>query len=129
MTSQRSSISGQPLTIQRLFAGIERPAISVIGMLLPHFQAIRVSWKSMLKERLQLTPSAIRMMSGLTIESHYDALQAGDFKAYSALMEAQGELLDQRSVPMDEAISALSLYFEACLPFLAHTRKHLPVAA
>jgi signal transduction histidine kinase len=44
-------------------------------------------------------------------------------------MEAQGELLDQRSIPMDEAISALSLYFEACLPFLTQSRKHLPVAA
>ena len=127
-TSQHTA-SSQPLTIQRLFAGIERPSTAVIDMLLPHFRDIRLSWKSMLKERLQLRPGVIRVMSGLTIEAHYEVLKSANFKSYAALMEEQGELLDKRSIPMDEAISALSLYFEACLPFLTPTRKHLPVAA
>jgi len=128
-TPHQPTVASQPPTIQRLFAGIERPATVVIEMLLPHFHNIRVSWKSMLKERLQMKPSEIRMMSDLSIETHYEVLRAGDFKTFSALMEAQGELFDSRSVPMDHAISALSLYFEACLPFLTPTPKQLPVAA
>jgi signal transduction histidine kinase len=129
LNASATTASSQPLTMQRLFAGIERPATVVIDMLLPHFRNIGLSWRSMLKERLQLKPSDIRMMNGLAVESHYDVLRSGDFKTYSASMEAQGAQLDSRSVPMDRAIAALSLYFEACLPFLTPTPKQLPAAA
>jgi len=115
--------------MHRLFSGIERPATAVIRTLLPHFRNIGISWKAMLKDRLQIKPAAMRTLAGMTIESNHELLCSGDFKAYSAAMEAQGELFESHSIPMDHAIAALSLYFEACLPFLMDSSKQQPIAA
>jgi len=129
LTSNHTAGASRPLTMHRLFAGVERPATAVIESLLPHFRNIGMCWKAMLKGRLQLKPAAMRTLAGMTIESNYESLSSGDFKTYSTAMEAQGELYESHSIPMDHAIAALSLYFEACLPFLIESPKQQSIAA
>lgn len=108
-----------PLTIPRLFSGIERCASTVVDALLPHIDGIHRSWKKLLKEKLHLDPPAVRALLGLNIEAQYKNLQSGDIEAFSEALEAQGKLLQRRGIPMDRTVAAFTLYVEACVPFLS----------
>jgi signal transduction histidine kinase len=134
VTSTEENPSGlaatQPsLTTHLLLAGVERPVGIIIERLLPHAADIRSSWKTLLRDKLKLNASEVRTLSGLKIESQYEGLRTGDITSYVLWLEEQGQLFDRRSVPMDRAIAALALYFEACIPFMTSDSSPLPAAA
>jgi two-component system sensor histidine kinase DegS len=118
-----------PLTTHLLLAGVESPVAVIVEKLSPHFADIRSAWKALLRDKLKLSTSEIRTISALKIESQKENLCTGNFKSYVLWLEEQGELFDRRAIPMDRAIAALALYFEACIPFLVADPGPLPGAA
>lgn len=133
MTSAEEHISGvaalPSLTSYLLLAGVERPISTLVERLLPHSVDIRSAWKVLLRDKLKLNASEARALAGLKIESQFENLRTGELAAYVLWLEEQGQAFDRRSVPMDRAIAALVLYFEACIPFLASESAPLPAAA
>jgi signal transduction histidine kinase len=118
-----------PLTTHLLLAGAERPVSAIAERIAPHFADIRSSWKALLRDKLKLSAAEIRTLAGWKIESQYENLHEGHFKDYVLWLQEQGQLFDRRSIPMDRAIAALALYFEACIPFLIAGTTPLPAAA
>jgi len=133
VTSTEENLSGpaaQPsLTTHLLLAGVERPVGAMAERLLPHAADIRSAWKTLLRDKLKLSAPEVRTLAGLKIESQYEVLRTGEITAYIVWLEEQGQLFDRRSVPMDRAIAALALYFEACIPFLVGDSSPLPATA
>jgi signal transduction histidine kinase len=133
VTTIEEAISGVAvsplLTTHLLLSSVERPIATLAERLRPHFADIRSAWKALLRDKLKLNTSEIRSFSVLKLESQYDNLHNGDLKAYVLWLEEQGQLFDRRSIPMDHAIAAFTLYFEACLPFVVQGESPLPAAA
>ncbi len=128
--SKGSATSGtQPLTALQVLTGIERPVSGLAERLLPHFTDIAQTWKALLRDRLKLDSAAIRMVWGLRLETQYENLLGGDITAYTNWLEAQGQSLEKRAIPMDQALAVLALYFEACSPFLVAGNTTLPAGA
>ena len=133
MTSTEENLSGPatqpPLTTHLLLAGVERPVSAIAERLLPHAADIRSAWKALLRDKLKLNASEVRTLAGLKLESQYEVLRAGEITSFVVWLEEQGQLFDRRSVPMDRAIAALALYFEACIPFLVGVSSPFPATA
>jgi signal transduction histidine kinase len=122
-------VTSPPLTTHLLLAGVERPVSAIAERLLPHSADIRAAWKVLLRDKLKLNPAEIRTLVGLKIESQYENLRSGEITAYIMWLEEQGKAFDRRSVPMDRAVAAFALYFEACIPFMTAGSSPLPAAA
>ena len=122
MTSTEASLAAPAalpsLTSYLLLAGVERPVAAVVERLQPHATDIRSAWKALLRDRLKLNAAEVRSLAGLKIESQFENLRTGEMSTYVLWLEEQGQLFDRRSIPMDRALAALVLYFEACIPFL-----------
>jgi signal transduction histidine kinase len=118
-----------PITTHLLLSSVERPVAAIVERLHPHFADIRSAWKTLLRDKLKMSTAEVRTISLLKIESQYENLRSGELKTYMLWLEEQGQAFDRRSIPMDQVIAALVLYFEACIPFLTSSETPLPAAA
>jgi signal transduction histidine kinase len=117
------------LTAHHVLVGVEKPIAAIAERLLPHFQEIGTAWRALLRDRLKLDPSSVRALAGLRLDSQFETLQSGDLQQYIGWLESQGQALERRSIPMERAIAALALYFEACAPFLDEGAHKIPGVA
>ena len=124
-----SEVASPSLTTQLLLAGVERPVAAMAERLLPHAADIRSAWRALLRDKLKLNIAEVRTLAALKIESQYESLRSGNVSAFVLWLEEQGQAFDRRSVPMDRAVAALALYFEACIPFLVAGSARLPATA
>jgi hypothetical protein len=109
-----SPVNPGRLTAHHLLAGLEKPAAMIADRMAPHFTAIATAWRGLLRERLKLDQPAVRALAVLRLDSQYETLRSGDLRTYTGWLESQGQAFEGRSVPMDRALAALALYFEAC---------------
>lgn len=114
----------------QLFLDIQEPLRQALERLAPAFSEVKSNWRAGLA-RLVRRRDEYDAVAGLALDRYLPQLVSGDFEAFTAELERQGQILAGRGVAEEHAFLALALYLEQCLASLAReapVEPELPVA-
>ena len=102
---------------RQLFAEIKTPLMRALHVLRPHYDEILASWQKKLRAA-GLSEEAIESLAPLTFDAQDELLDAGNYDDLRREFEGQALILEGRGLPEAQAIVAMGLYLESCLPHL-----------
>jgi signal transduction histidine kinase len=97
---------------------VQEPLRRALERLTPTFPEVESSWRSGLV-RFVRRRDEYDAVIGLALDRYQPQLTSGDFEAFTAELERQGQALAGRGVAEEHASLALALYLEQCLAALA----------
>ena len=102
---------------RQLFVEIKTPLMRALHVLRPHYDEILASWQKKLRAA-GLSDEEIESLGSLTLDAQSELLEAGNYDDLRREFEGQALILEGRGLPEAQAIVAMGLYLECCLPHL-----------
>jgi signal transduction histidine kinase len=101
----------------QLLSELQEPLQRALERLAPAFPEVQSGWRAGLA-RLVRRRDECDAVTSLALDRYQSLLKGGDFEAFGAEMEHQGQALASRGVAEEHASLALALYLEHCLVLL-----------
>jgi len=93
------------------------PLARALSRLARHSRAIESRWRQGLEGNVRKTAQRAAL-EALSLKAHFRVLRSGRIDAYRLALERTGLALAEQRVPEEDALRALGLYAECCLPHL-----------
>ncbi|PYQ06133.1 MAG: hypothetical protein DMF83_12990 [Acidobacteria bacterium] len=112
----------------QLLSELREPLRRALERLAPAFPEVQSSWRAGLA-RLVRRRDECDAVTSLALDRYQPLLSGGDFEAFAAELEHQGQALANRGVAEEHATLALALYLEHCLTRLGREAPGEPELA